>query len=285
MASSRRTVRRLLVASCVPVLVALGPTAAVAAPQAGGHGPSQSKVPTHESPRQAGPKSHGEVGGGKAATPKHRAGAPHGKAKGHAAASRRTPAGARPNQGGEGTATPGRQGPGKAAPHSNGPSVLEVPAPVLQRPQGEAEPLWTPRLEVPAPQPEPAPPATSPAPAPRPAVVPRAVDARKPASPPAPETVPAPPQPQADAPVVAQPPGWPRSLGEGLGTVLDRVGQTVDRVVPDPLGPLREPLAHLVPLLLAVLGAFLALQRGIGRGLGHVPMVASPARRHTVLRD
>lgn len=36
-----------------------------------------------------------------------------------------------------------------------------------------------------------------------------------------------------------------------------------------------------LPILLALLGAFLALQRGIGRGLGHVPMAPQTTTQTT----
>ncbi len=166
-------------------------------------------------------------------------------------------------------------------PPTSGPEALPVPAPTPERPAGPSQPS-TPTLDVPAPVPAPAPvPPLAPAPAAA------AVDASVATPGTAPTEVPA-PSPGTDragVPTVAQPPNWPLEIGTRFGEVLDGVRQTLDRVVPHELGPIREPLIQLVPILLAILGAFLALQRGIGRGLGHVPMVASPARRHTVTRD
>lgn len=83
-------------------------------------------------------------------------------------------------------------------------------------------------------------------------------------------------------------PVWRPDVGGSFGNLLDQLDrgvQRLDQFVPRDLGPAGEPLARLVPLLLAVLGAFLALQRGIGAGLGHVPMVAAAAPRDPVRRD
>lgn len=95
------------------------------------------------------------------------------------------------------------------------------------------------------------------------------------------------PAPQAQPPVPG-PQGrrvWRLNIDGPFADLLEDVRTTIDRMVPQDLGPVREPLIRLVPVLLAILGAFLALQRGIGRGLGHIPMVASPALNDPPRRD
>lgn len=86
-------------------------------------------------------------------------------------------------------------------------------------------------------------------------------------APPAPAEAP-PPAAPAEAPAV---PGPALTLDQRLEALLDDVG-SIGRGVPGALGPVPEPLSDLVPTLLLILGAFLVVQRGIGRGLGHVPM-------------
>lgn len=136
---------------------------------------------------------------------------------------------------------------------------------------------------------------------PRPDRDPRAADGRAPSTPvagPAPASPVAPsspvptggaiPEPRGltpDTTTTVPPPRGRRGLPDldllaPVTSLLEGVERTIDRVAPRVLGPSAEPLARLVPLLLAMLGAFLALQRGIGRGLGHVPMVVT-----TPLRD
>lgn len=102
-----------------------------------------------------------------------------------------------------------------------------------------------------------------------------------PQSPPTQATAPA----QPDAPATPGRRVWRLDIDGPFADLLEDVRTTINRVVPQDLGPVREPLVRLVPVLLAILGAFLALQRGIGRGLGHVPMVASSALYDPPRRD
>lgn len=131
----------------------------------------------------------------------------------------------------------------------------------------------------------------------RPAPAPAAQGTRRPASTPATATIP--PATNASAPAPA-PADAARDrvttivpLADGRRVVtldlvgpfaelLDDVVHSIERVAPRALGPAAEPLARVVPLLLAMLGAFLALQRGIGRGLGHVPMVVTTEPQRNV---
>ena len=92
------------------------------------------------------------------------------------------------------------------------------------------------------------------------------------------------PAPSIIAPAVTGRDVWRPTFDARVTELLSDVRGTLERAVPRGLAPTHEPLARLVPLLLAVLGAFLALQRGIGKGLGHVPMVASAAPRDPARR-
>lgn len=101
-----------------------------------------------------------------------------------------------------------------------------------------------------------------------------------------------PPVPQAPVPAAAGAPAVieappTRGVARGLGQVGRDVAEVIEGVtgrvgdlrIADLSPAITEPVARLVPLLLLLLGAFLALQRGIGRGLGHVPMVVTTHRR------
>lgn len=130
----------------------------------------------------------------------------------------------------------------------------------------------------------PPPPTTEPAPAapqPQPATAAPAPPTAGTAGTAVPAAPPSEPAPSADAETA--PSGrrviWP-DLDGPFRDLLRGVTSSIGDAVPRDLGPVRQPLAEVVPLLLALLGAFLALQRGIGRGLGQVPMVAAVAPRH-----
>lgn len=85
---------------------------------------------------------------------------------------------------------------------------------------------------------------------------------------------------QASAAPAERPSYWSGfEVGRAFGGFVEDVATRVVEFRPSDLGPMTEPVARMVPLLLALLGAFLALQRGIGRGLGHVPMVVTTHRR------
>lgn len=108
------------------------------------------------------------------------------------------------------------------------------------------------------------------APSPQPALAPPptfAVTTPSPGAPsPAGTEVPATPSQAPPEPVALD-------LDQRLQAMLDDVAGSVGPGIPNVLGrPVPEPLSELVPTLLLILGAFLVVQRGIGRGLGHVPM-------------
>jgi hypothetical protein len=135
-----------------------------------------------------------------------------------------------------------------------------------------------------APEPEPASSPDTPTPVAAPAVAAPVADVP-------PVAAPAPPGPVDTAgPAVPAPVDlgrlvWRLDLDGPFRDLLDEVGGTIRRAIPEDLGPIREPLIRVVPVLLAILGAFLALQRGLGRGLGHVPMVGAPSLIDSTRRD
>lgn len=181
--------------------------------------------------------------------------------------------------GGRGVGTAEHPGQGKATgrPATAGPAD---PAPSAEEPASAPEPV-TPREPVPA-DPAPAPPTVA-----EPVVAPQSSTPAAPTSSADtdPTRVPAAVTAPAD-PVPAPARGMGPTLGEigqDFADMLEGVaGRVGDLRVPE-LGPaVTEPVARLVPLLLALLGAFLALQRGIGRGLGHVPMVVTTSHRRDV---
>lgn len=108
-------------------------------------------------------------------------------------------------------------------------------------------------------------------------------------APASPESTPAPSAQEAaptDAPAIRWPDlGMDGPFADYLRDVSEGVGRTIERISPVELEQLQRPLVTMVPLLLLVLGAFLALQRGIGHGLGHVPMAASPFVRDPSRRE
>lgn len=325
MAFTRRHTRALLAAACVPALLVAGPAAAApqggggapqqaragqvegAGPQADQGRPSnaersspakreeprqgraqhtdggQARVTTFDAGQGGDPQAAGRQGRGRTERPDRRG--PSGPDRTTASVDSPTGAGGAENPQRSGGADGGRTG-GRpsAAPPAAGPTAHPVPGPDPVRPNRPGQEPAGPVLVVPDPGPAPgSEPATATAPpiavapavprpgfAPTPAAATTAADATA---------------PRPERPVVGIRAGWPLTLHGQLGTLLEDVGTTIDRVVPGDLGPMREPLARVVPLLLAVLGAFLALQRGIGRGLGHVPMVAVPPRLHTLTHD
>lgn len=181
---------------------------------------------------------------------------------------------------------PGGPPPGSAP--APAPDTGPAPAPKPQDPAIEPRDATPVHDPVPVPVRDPAPAPLDPAPAPR--------EAPAPLPGPSVVVVVAPPASPGTAPVAPSPPAvdaGPETatgrqgpgLEERLAGILDGARRSIDQLVPRDLGPMPEPLARLVPLLLGLLGAFLALQRGIGRGLGRVPMVAAPPMRDAVRRD
>lgn len=171
-----------------------------------------------------------------------------------------------------GTGQPGADAPGRAPEPRAGRAGEPAPAPIPE----PAPVLVVQPADVTAPQPPP------PAAVPDPAPVAATASSGTADAQPAPVEVAPPPAPAPEPEPVGRRVVRPH-LGGPFSDLLRDVGTSIRRVVPQDLGPIREPLAEMVPLLLAVLGAFLALQRGLGRGLGQVPMVAV-APRHDVVR-
>lgn len=282
MGSIRRHARALVAASCVGVLLLAAPAEARSEATGGTRSPDEPTAAAAGVTEQeaGGPAQSRGRGPDKAPG---RDSHPHGGPPGRSEAPGRTPTVVDPDG-------PGERPPGRVPPPAAGPDALPVPPAQPGRPAGASDGPATPMLEVPEPvvEPQAAPPPQAP-PTVREEPAPVAIDAGAP--------TPAPPEPASDVPPAVEPapptrvpnvtirPLLPFGLADELGDLVEGVGQTLDRVVPRDLGPVREPLAELVPVLLAILGAFLALQRGIGHGLGHVPMVANTVHRHTVNRD
>lgn len=152
-------------------------------------------------------------------------------------------------------------------PATREPEVAQPPAPdpaPLAEPEPAAEPVPVAPIEVadPVPAPESSPPPPTLAPVLTDAVA--AVD-------PIVDSV-------VEVPVAVDGPG---------GTFADMINELAARL-PSlealDLRDLPEPVSRMVPMLLGLLGAFLALQRGIGRGLGHVPMAVSGAPPRPTVR-